>query len=693
MALTVADYIRRECKMKVPTTGINITEMEILGPVTVPVPRVPSPQLLRISAHANLDNGRVDLGFGTYSPQTKKTGSNAKCRVEYGDEKTWLHNWSRNAYLVQKRIEDLERGAREGSTDRMFRKMVYQLFSALVIYGPKYQGIQEVLVNTDELEATASLKLYEGADAGRFFASPLWIDNLAQLSGFVMNAIGIVDPRVAVYISHGWGSLQIAMPMDPTKPYRVHVKMQPLDKSIVAGNVSIFQGDTMVGLLGDVKFQKVPRPLLDTMLAPSSSGKTSGGRVPQITAPTAAPISLTKEIALAAPTPKRAAAQETPLTKILELVAEEIGVPVTDLTDDSDFSELGVDSLLSLTILSKIRETLQMDLSPSTFQECLTVRELRRFLGDSSSTSDEESDATIETPTEFGIQTPELLPEPTVTVLADFPPTTPPVEYSKPQSKPKAKKSLANTLLLQGDPNSASKTIFLFPDGSGSATSYAELPDVAPKTCVFAINSPFLKCPAEYTCSLEEVSRLMVDEIRSRQPKGPYILAGWSAGGMYAYEAAKHLMECGETVERLILIDSPCRLDYGPMPKDVLEYVSRSGVISGNATGTAPQWLVDHFHGTIRAVREYAPKGLESSKAPQTFIIWAAKGVSEDWPKAELAGLDLTDAVASWLLKPKADPGSQGWEKLLSSEKISCTTVEGNHFSMVHPPNVNFSTL
>ncbi|KUJ11557.1 polyketide synthase [Mollisia scopiformis] len=757
IALTIGDYIRRELKVNVDTSAINVADMEILGSIVVPVPRVATPQVLRISATANLDTGRIDLEFGTYAPETNKTSAKAHCHVDYGSEKGWLQQWSKSAWLVQKRIDELERGVNNGTVDKITKKMAYQLFSSLVVYGTQYQGMQEVLIDAEELEATATLKLCQDTNVGDFFASPLWIDNLAQLSGFVMNAIGIVDPKVAVYISHGWGSMQVVGPLDANKPYRVHVKMQPLDKSIMAGDVTVFQGETVIGVLGDVKFQRVPKSLLDTMLG--GSPKAAHSNVKAIAA--AAPATKKAPAPKAAPklAPKRAPVQNSPMTKILELMAEEIGIPAAEMTDDSVFEEMGVDSLLSLTILSKIREALGMDLSPSTFQECQTVGDLRRSLGDASdsssssnsSSSDDDYDIVSETSLESGIQTPALIDEPctnnamvdvlhaviaeevgvdveeliaiddlsslgvdslmSLTIVAalreklgmDIPSSLleectslksmkeslnlgpSPEPAAKPISSPK--KSVANSMLLQGQPTTTSQTLFLFPDGSGSATSYASLPLISPSTSIIAINSPFLKTPDTYTVSLESASALMVTELQARQPHGPYLLAGWSAGGMYAYEAARLLISQGETVSKLILIDSPCRTDYGPMPHDVLEYVSKSGVISGQATGTAPQWLVDHFQGTIRAVREYTPKPFEEGKGPeQTFCVWAKKGVFEDWPKAELAGLDLTDAVASWLLKPKTDPGSQGWEKLLG-RGIRCVSVEGNHFSMVHPPN------
>ncbi|MBD2813749.1 amino acid adenylation domain-containing protein [Xenorhabdus sp. Flor] len=47
-----------------------------------------------------------------------------------------------------------------------------------------------------------------------------------------------------------------------------------------------------------------------------------------------------------------------------------------------------------------------------------------------------------------------------------------------------------------------------------------------------------------------------INQIRIFQPKGPYALAGWSFGGLVAYEMAHQLRATGENVSHCILIDS-----------------------------------------------------------------------------------------------------------------------------------------
>ena len=58
--------------------------------------------------------------------------------------------------------------------------------------------------------------------------------------------------------------------------------------------------------------------------------------------------------------------------------------------------------------------------------------------------------------------------------------------------------------------------------------------------------------------------------LREVQPEGPYRLAGWSMGGVVAYEMARQLAEGGERVELLALIDaaSPDRWAGEPEPDE-----------------------------------------------------------------------------------------------------------------------------
>ncbi|MBX3361748.1 MAG: amino acid adenylation domain-containing protein [Phycisphaeraceae bacterium] len=56
--------------------------------------------------------------------------------------------------------------------------------------------------------------------------------------------------------------------------------------------------------------------------------------------------------------------------------------------------------------------------------------------------------------------------------------------------------------------------------------------------------------------SVEEMAATYEKAIRQVQPEGPYVIGGYSLGGMIALEIAHRLAQRGETVERLVILDT-----------------------------------------------------------------------------------------------------------------------------------------
>jgi thioesterase domain-containing protein len=70
--------------------------------------------------------------------------------------------------------------------------------------------------------------------------------------------------------------------------------------------------------------------------------------------------------------------------------------------------------------------------------------------------------------------------------------------------------------------------------------------------------------------SLPQAASDYIAELRQVQPKGPYMLGGFSGGGLTAWEMARQLEAAGEEVSLLVLLDTPLpmrpnlsRLDKG----------------------------------------------------------------------------------------------------------------------------------
>ena len=65
--------------------------------------------------------------------------------------------------------------------------------------------------------------------------------------------------------------------------------------------------------------------------------------------------------------------------------------------------------------------------------------------------------------------------------------------------------------------------------------------------------------------SIEDAARFYLPLIRSVQPHGPYILAGYSMGGLTALELAQILVSAGEEVALLVMLDTLTPLQHFPL--------------------------------------------------------------------------------------------------------------------------------
>ena len=66
--------------------------------------------------------------------------------------------------------------------------------------------------------------------------------------------------------------------------------------------------------------------------------------------------------------------------EILAIMADEIGVEPDSLNDDVLLDDLGVDSIIQISLIARIQEYLAKPLFPSLLMEYNSITKLRRFL-------------------------------------------------------------------------------------------------------------------------------------------------------------------------------------------------------------------------------------------------------------------------------------------------------------------------
>ncbi len=91
----------------------------------------------------------------------------------------------------------------------------------------------------------------------------------------------------------------------------------------------------------------------------------------------------------------------------------------------------------------------------------------------------------------------------------------------------------------------------------------------------------------------EEMARAYIAEMRTVQPEGPYLLGGFSGGGITAYEIARQLREAGQEVALLALLDTPLPHAEALTGRDKLMlHVQR---LRREGTGYIASWITDRL--------------------------------------------------------------------------------------------------
>lgn len=304
---------------------------------------------------------------------------------------------------------------------------------------------------------------------------------------------------------------------------------------------------------------------------------------------------------------------------VRQTIAEEMEVDMAELLATEDLGAIGMDSLMALSILGMLREKAGLTLPADFLVDNVNIKAIEKALhiGPSAPAPKQPKVA----------KQPDITPLPIPTQTA-APPTSPSPPTTR-IKKPVLPDRSASSVLLQGSPKTADKTFWLIPDGGGAPTSYIFMDEISPKLAVWGLTSPFVKNPEEYLCGVVGIATKFIAEIKRRQPKGPYLVGGWSAGGVISFETCRQLIDMGDVVETLVFIDTPCPLIIEPLPGSIHRFFGSIGLL-GDGEGALeklPPWLLPHFAASVSALSTYDAVRIPSEKCPKVYAMWCEDGV------------------------------------------------------------------
>jgi thioesterase domain-containing protein/aryl carrier-like protein len=208
----------------------------------------------------------------------------------------------------------------------------------------------------------------------------------------------------------------------------------------------------------------------------------------------------------------------------------------------------------------------------------------------------------------------------------------------------------------------------------------------------YGLQPPGLDGRTERLYRVEDLGAHYVKEILAIQPKGPFLLGGYSGGGVAAFEIACQLTQLGHEVAFLGLIDS-----FSPsLPRR--SYVARARIHARRAIEDGPQYLADMAHRRLDHERREALRLARRALGKVFPEKYRYDNIGDAWMIAEDAYTPGTFAGAVTLFRAAEESSLSLWTAFDVDEQhgwgrfvrggIDVVMCSGDHTTMCEEPHV-----
>jgi thioesterase domain-containing protein/acyl carrier protein len=242
--------------------------------------------------------------------------------------------------------------------------------------------------------------------------------------------------------------------------------------------------------------------------------------------------------------------------------------------------------------------------------------------------------------------------------------------------------------ICRGQPGS--RPLFLVHGAGGNVLNFKIISDqLGPEQPVYGLQAQGVDGRLPAQTSIEAMAAQYVEAVRSVDPHGPYRLAGFSGGGVIAFEMAQQLVKAGASIALLGMIDTLCPT-AARRPTPFLKHL----------------WLLPRR--SLKFVRERSERRRDSRLEPALATLVQQKMSKGEPLTPELVNFHLsrnyleaqgryqpqpysgslllfraTQATAQYLAAGKR----LGWEKCIQGD-IRVTAVDSAHLSLMAMPGV-----
>lgn len=263
-------------------------------------------------------------------------------------------------------------------------------------------------------------------------------------------------------------------------------------------------------------------------------------------------------------------------------------------------------------------------------------------------------------------------------------------------------------LVALRDTGSDTPLFLVHPAGGGVLCYYELARHLGADRPLYGLQFQGFEDQSEGFVSVQKMATEYLRCIRKVQPRGPYLLGGWSAGGVVAFEMARQLRAEGQAVPLVLVLDmrapvegsrngtsAPSQVDtLVSLAKKLEMYTGRQFQIAGEELGSLdPERQLDFFVERMKA-RNMVPEEVDATWLREFLAVYdnnvsavqAYRPDAYDGPVVLFRGDDSLPEIERQYPAIYSDP-TLGWQSLCSQE-VAVHRVPGNHLSMIAMPNV-----
>jgi aspartate racemase len=204
--------------------------------------------------------------------------------------------------------------------------------------------------------------------------------------------------------------------------------------------------------------------------------------------------------------------------------------------------------------------------------------------------------------------------------------------------------------------------------------------------------------------SVESMSQHYLKEIRQLQPQGPYYLAGYSFGGLVAFEIAREMVQQGDQVALVALLDSQARFNavrhIDQLRRSFLFQLRRMRYHVAKVVMLSPSRKMHYFLAKLHTLRRR-----RGNRRWQAAVRkWRETATDENALPSQLENVEEACFMAAKTYQPNSYPGrvvlfvSEGqrisrydpaevWATLAEGG-LEIQSIPGDHLAMLSEPNV-----